>query len=88
MRISPPLALLLPALVLALEVMAPAQHRMTPELLFDGPYQPDLTGHPSYDVTADGQRFVMIRREPPAFSQISIILNWSERVKQLVPGGS
>jgi serine/threonine-protein kinase len=59
-----------------------------PELLFDGPYQADSTGHPSYDVTADGQRFVMIRREPPAFNQFSIILNWPERLKRLVPSGS
>ncbi len=59
-----------------------------PELLFDGPYQFDDTGHPSYDVTADGQRFVMIRSEATGFDQISITLNWSERVKKLVPRGS
>ncbi len=56
-----------------------------PQFLFDGPYQVDNTGHPSYDVTADGQRFVMIRQDVPALEELRIVLNWSEEVRRLVP---
>ena len=45
---------------------------------------------PVYDLTADGQRFVMVQQaairdseaEPP---QINIILNWFEELKERVP---
>ncbi len=45
---------------------------------------------PVYDVTADGQRFLMV--QPPgatdsefAPAQITIVLNWLEKLKRLVP---
>jgi hypothetical protein len=40
---------------------------------------------PSYAITADGSRFLMIRLtdEPPA--KISVVLNWQEELKQRVP---
>ena len=45
---------------------------------------------PVYDLTADGQRFVMVQQaairdseaEPP---QINIVLNWFEELKEKVP---
>jgi hypothetical protein len=45
---------------------------------------------PVYDLTADGQRFVMVQHavitdseaEPP---QINIVLNWFEELKERVP---
>jgi len=46
----------------------------TPELVFDGPYQADATGHPSYDVSPDGKRFLMLRREGDALSEVQVIL--------------
>jgi len=37
-----------------------------------------------YDISPDGQRFLMIKREQ-APAQINIILNWFEELKRLVP---
>jgi hypothetical protein len=41
-----------------------------------------------YDVTADGQRFLMIKEDPAnaaASAQIILVLNWFEELKRLVP---
>ena len=57
--------------------------------LFDGrwalraPEEPFLR---NYDVTPDGEHFVMIRHEPEAIpNRINIVLNWFEELKRLVP---
>jgi hypothetical protein len=56
-----------------------------PELLFSAPSlratSPDRT---NYDVTPDGQRFVMIRREPEA-PRIQVWLNWADELRRRVP---
>jgi Tol biopolymer transport system component len=57
-----------------------------PGVLFEGLYR--TTGHPAglqyYDISPDGQRFLMIKRdEDPA--QIHVVLNWFEELKRLVP---
>ena len=44
----------------------------------------------AYDVSADGQRFLMLRPvEQPSQSttQINVVLNWFEELKQKVPPG-
>ena len=62
-----------------------------PELLFEGRYAVPVGGGRNYDVSADGQRFVMISAvtdgDPEAASDTSLILveNWFEEVKRLVP---
>jgi hypothetical protein len=38
----------------------------------------------NYDVTADGQRFVMVK-DQSGLSQLSIVLNWHDELKRLVP---
>jgi Tol biopolymer transport system component len=60
-----------------------------PQRLFEGNY---ATGSfrfdPNYDVTADGQRFLMIKkseRESAAPTQINVVLNWFEELKRRVP---
>ncbi len=57
-----------------------------PTLLFEGSFQARATSAASYDVSADGQEFVMIRSEasstPP---QIHVVLNWFEELKRLTP---
>ena len=54
-----------------------------PRLLFQGSYRYNFTGVTSeYDVTADGQQFVMVKEET---SQINVVLNWFEELKRLVP---
>ncbi|MCZ6769556.1 MAG: hypothetical protein O7D93_09950, partial [Acidobacteria bacterium] len=53
-------------------------------VLFTGNY---LTGQNrrQYDVTPDGQRFLMIKQELAERTQINVILNWTEELKRLVP---
>jgi Tol biopolymer transport system component len=53
----------------------------TPRMLFRGPYEiePGPSGSLGYDVTPDGQRFLMIRSEPPR--QINVVLNWFEELQ-------
>jgi len=54
-----------------------------PRLLFEGSYRYNFTGVTSeYDLTADGQQFVMVKEET---SQINVVLNWFEELKRLVP---
>jgi Tol biopolymer transport system component len=54
-----------------------------PRLLFEGSYRYNYTNMTSnYDITADGQQFVMVKEEP---SQINVVLNWFSELKRLVP---
>jgi Tol biopolymer transport system component len=59
-----------------------------PRVLFEGPYVPTPRSFPDYDVSPDGQRFLMLRatdQAPP--NQINVVLNWFEELKQKVPAG-
>lgn len=40
----------------------------------------------NYDVSPDGQRFVMVKGEPGS-SRLNIVLNWFDELKRLVPAG-
>ena len=54
-----------------------------PRLLFEGAYRMNVNLVAAYDVTADGQRFVMQRsRQDAGGDQIHVVLNWSEEVKR------
>jgi serine/threonine-protein kinase len=55
----------------------------SPRLLFDGPYQADTTGHASYDVSPDGQKFLMIRNEEGGLTELRVVLNFAEELKAL-----
>jgi serine/threonine-protein kinase len=67
-------------------VTQPELHAGIPKVLFDGPYQLGEVVGRDYDVTADGQRFVMIKRpDESAPQQVNVILNWFEELKRLVP---
>ncbi len=59
-----------------------------PRMLFEGPYVPATVTF--YDVTPDGQRFLMLKpseQAPAAPTQINVVLNWFEELKQKVPSG-
>ncbi len=60
-----------------------------PRLLFEGTFQMGLFARADYNVAPDGQRFVMIQiggsDSPP--TQINVVLNWFEELKQRVPTG-
>jgi serine/threonine-protein kinase len=57
-----------------------------PEVLFEGSYRatPVPAGLQYYDISPDGQRFLMIKRERE-LAQINVVLNWFEELKRLVP---
>jgi eukaryotic-like serine/threonine-protein kinase len=59
-----------------------------PRMLFEGAKYVPPTGpypypFPNYDVSPDGQRFLMITGESKP--QINVVLNWFEELKRLVP---
>lgn len=63
----------------------------SPRMLFAGEYVP--AGYPNtyadYDVSADGQRFLMIKQseQGTAVTQINVVQNWFEELKRRVPTG-
>jgi hypothetical protein len=68
----------------------PAFSAGTPRMLFEGPFRMDGGSFRNYDVTPDGQRFVMVREveQPPArVSQVVLVQNWIEELKARVPTG-
>jgi Tol biopolymer transport system component len=59
-------------------------------MLFEGPYLSSMA-LPNYDVSRDGQRFLMLKpteQAQAAPTQINVVLNWFEELKQKVPAGS
>ncbi|OFW31382.1 MAG: hypothetical protein A3J28_04145 [Acidobacteria bacterium RIFCSPLOWO2_12_FULL_60_22] len=59
-----------------------------PRMLFEGPYLPTSASFPFYDVSPDGQRFLMLKPvESPtsAPTQINVVLNWFEELRQKAP---
>jgi eukaryotic-like serine/threonine-protein kinase len=58
-----------------------------PTMLFEGTYLAStfpLTGT-TYDVTRDGQRFLMVKDQATTAAQINVVVNWFEELKRLVP---
>ena len=56
--------------------------------LFAGWYEATPATFSNYDVTPDGQRFLMLKRseqEASAPTQINVVLNWFEELKRRVP---
>ena len=59
-----------------------------PRVLFAGPYMATPGTLPNYDVSLDGQRFLMLKRSEAgeaAPTQIVVVLNWFEELKRRVP---
>lgn len=74
--------------VLAVPVQtSPSFSAGPPRLLFQGTQAPHINGQ-NYDVAPNGQRFLMIQsgQGPPA-TQINVVLNWFEELKQRVSTG-
>ena len=64
----------------------------TPKMLFEGHYENEsakYTLSPNYDVSPDGQRFLMIKasEQESALTQMNVVLNWSDEVRRLAPAG-
>jgi eukaryotic-like serine/threonine-protein kinase len=64
----------------------PSISASTPKVLFEGQYQLLSTSTPNYDVSPDGQRFLMLKPIEQG-AQINVVLNWFEELKQKVPTG-
>ena len=58
-----------------------------PRQLFEKPYERSNAYWPNYDVTPDGKRFLMVKaaEQLPPSSQVYVVLNWSDELKQRVP---
>jgi eukaryotic-like serine/threonine-protein kinase len=58
-----------------------------PRVLFEGRYIPTSGTVRFYDVTRDGQRFLMLRdsEQIAPIAHINVVLNWFEELKRLVP---
>ena len=62
----------------------------TPQMLFQGPYEKAPIPVSDYDISPDGQRFLMVKsseQTQAAPTQINVVLNWFEELKQKVPTG-
>jgi Tol biopolymer transport system component/predicted Ser/Thr protein kinase len=63
----------------------------TPRMLFEGRYEPAPFPIANYDVSPDGQRFLMLKpaeQAQAAPTQIIVVLNWFEELKRRVPTGA
>ena len=60
-----------------------------PKVLFEGPYVQTPRSFPDYDVSPDGQRFLMLKapEQGQAPSPINVVLNWNDELKQKVSSG-
>ena len=59
-----------------------------PRVLFEAPYLLSPATSPNYDVSPDGQRFLMLKPADAGEgvpTQINVVLNWFEELKQRVP---
>jgi Tol biopolymer transport system component len=64
----------------------PTFNASRPQVLFEGSYLDStfLLGNQYYDISPDGQQFLMIK-SPEGQAQINVVLNWFEELKHLVP---
>jgi len=74
-------------MVMAVETQ-PVFAASKPKLLFEGHYEMG-TFPPGYDVSPDGQRFLMIKpsEQEQASTQINVVQNWFDELHRLVPAG-
>jgi serine/threonine-protein kinase len=58
-----------------------------PHRLFSTQFEPTGAGTSGYDVSPDGRRFLMIQPNEPEqpATQVSIVINWFEELRRLVP---
>jgi serine/threonine-protein kinase len=78
-------------MVVPIQVRDQALNAGSPKVLFEGSYvsHSNPPGIQFYDISPDGNRFLMMREGdlPAAQGQINVVLNWFEELKRLVPTG-
>ena len=57
----------------------------TPTFLFESSFGDRVFGSESFDVTADGERFVVVESKSQARAELHVVLNWFEELERLVP---
>ncbi len=67
--------------------MQPSFSAGKPRVLFEGQYLTSVFPIPgtAYDVSPDGQRFLMVKQAEQGPTQINVVQNWHEELKRLVP---
>lgn len=74
--------------MMAADVMTqPAFSVGKPRVLFEGRYLLGGGSPAGYDVSPDGQRFLMVKGGDEAPAQIDMVLNWSDELKRRAPAG-
>ncbi len=69
--------------MLTVSMMGDPPRAGTPRLVFEGPYDRDNAfGYPNYDVTADGDRFLMLLSDQEGPTRLRVVLNWFEELKR------
>ena len=66
----------------------PALSASKPRLLFEGQYLRAIGSLPNWDISPDGQRFLMLKAIELNVTQVNVVLNWFEELKQKVPTGT
>jgi WD40 repeat protein len=71
------------------QIQAEPQFKVRKEALFDDVYlKTRFPGHRNYDVSKDGERFLMIKQVdeiPAPLTHLNVVLNWGEELKRLAP---
>ena len=62
-----------------------AHDRRARSFLFESRFVDAVFGSESFDVTADGERFVVVESKSQARAELHVILNWFEELERLVP---
>ncbi len=60
---------------------------MRPVEIFRGLYLSDAFGNANYDVSRDGQRFLMIQGDSTGAASVQVILNWLPELERIVDQG-
>ena len=66
--------------------MAGRADRLPPRVLFEASFFIEANPFGAYDVTADGQRLIVLH-ESEAHTELVIVRNWSEELERMVPTG-
>ncbi len=57
-----------------------------PKLLFEAPYSEAGVYHPNFDITPDGNRFIIIQNKlETTADHVIVVLNWFDELKERVP---
>jgi serine/threonine-protein kinase len=65
---------------------SPTFNADTPRVLFEGRFERPVTNFQNFDVTADGQRFLMFKgTQAAAAAQITVVLDWATELARRVP---